>query len=142
MSMLGRVLAIHQFIYERSGGRIGHRMLGTPTLLLGTTGRRSGTRRTNALVYASDGPDYVVVASKGGDDRPPAWLLNLIAEPNVEVQVGTEHWPAAARVVDHDDPDFERLWSMVNENNSGRYDSYQAKTKREIPVVVLSPAST
>jgi deazaflavin-dependent oxidoreductase (nitroreductase family) len=140
MSALGRILAVHQFLYERSDGRLGHQVLGTPTLLLRTTGRRSGARRTNALVYAADGADYVVVASKGGDDHPPAWLLNLTAEPTVEVQVGRERRPAKARVVGHDDPDFGRLWRLVNENNKGRYDGYQAKTERQIPVVVLSPS--
>ena len=140
MSALGRILAVHQFLYERSDGRIGHRMLGTPTLLLRTTGRRSGARRTNALVYVADGDDCVVVASKGGDDHAPAWLLNLRAEPNVEVQVGRERRRAKARVVGHDAPDFDRLWRLVNENNNGRYDGYQAKTEREIPVVVLSPS--
>ena len=140
MSALGRVLAVHQFLYERSDGRIGHRMLGRPTLLLRTTGRRSGVRRTNALVYAGDGDDYVVAASKGGDDKAPAWLHNLTAEPNVEVQLGRERRPAKARVVSRGDPEFDRLWRLVNENNGGRYDAYQAKTERQIPVVVLSPA--
>jgi deazaflavin-dependent oxidoreductase (nitroreductase family) len=140
MSALGRILAGHQFLYERSDGRIGHRILGTPTLLLRTTGRRSGARRTNALVYVSDGDGFVVVASMGGDDHAPAWLLNLTAEPNVEVQVGRERRPATARVVDRGDPDFERLWRLVNENNSGRYDGYQEKTERQIPVVVLTPS--
>jgi deazaflavin-dependent oxidoreductase (nitroreductase family) len=139
MSALGRILAIHQFVYERSDGRIGHRMLGPPTLLLRTTGRRSGARRTNALVYADDGDDYLVVASKGGDDHAPSWLLNLEAEPNVEVQVGRVRRPATARVVGRDDPDFDRLWRLVNDNNAARYDGYQAKTEREIPVVVISP---
>jgi deazaflavin-dependent oxidoreductase (nitroreductase family) len=140
MSALGRILAVHQFLYERSDGRIGHRMLGTPTLLLRTNGRRSGARRTNALVYVPDGDDYVVVASKGGDAHAPGWLFNLTAEPNVQVQVGREHRPATARVVNHDDPDFERLWRAVNDNNSGRYDDYQSKTERPIPVVVLTPS--
>jgi deazaflavin-dependent oxidoreductase (nitroreductase family) len=140
MSALGRVLAVHQFLYERSDGRIGHRMLGTPTLLLRTTGRRSGARRTNGLVYVPDGDDYVVVASKGGDAHAPGWLFNLTAEPNVQVQVGRERRPATARVVNHDDPDFERLWRLVNDNNGGRYDGYQSKTERPIPVVVLSPS--
>jgi deazaflavin-dependent oxidoreductase (nitroreductase family) len=140
VSVLGRVLAVHQFLYERSGGRIGHRLLGTPTLLLHTTGRRSGAPRTNALVYLADGGSYCVVASKGGDDRPPAWLLNLTAQPNVEVQLGAERRPATARVLQRDDADFERLWKLVNENNSGRYDGYQAKTARPIPLVVLTPS--
>jgi deazaflavin-dependent oxidoreductase (nitroreductase family) len=140
MSALGRVLAVHQFIYEHSGGLVGHRMLGTPTLLLRTTGRRSGARRTNALVYVRDGGDYVVVASKGGDDHAPGWLFNLTAEPNVEVQFGRERRRATARVVGHDDPSFERLWRLANESNSGRYDRYQARTARPIPLVALTPS--
>lgn len=139
MSALARVLQVHQMLYERSGGRIGHHMLGTPTLLLRTTGRRSGARRTNALVYLADDGRYVVVASKGGDDRPPAWLLNLSADPNVEVQLGRERRQATARVLEKDGPDYERLWRRVNENNGGRYDRYQAKTARPIPLVVLTP---
>jgi deazaflavin-dependent oxidoreductase (nitroreductase family) len=140
MSALGRILVVHQFLYESSDGRIGHRMLGTPTLLLRTTGRRSGASRTNALVYAPDGADYVVVASKGGDPHAPGWLFNLTAQPNVQVQVGRERRSATARVVAHDDPDFERLWRLVNDNNSGRYDGYQSKTERQISVVVLTPS--
>jgi F420H(2)-dependent quinone reductase len=138
LSALGRILAVHQFAYERSNGVVGHRMLGVPTLLLRTTGRRSGTTRTNALVYAADGSDYVVVASNGGDDRPPAWLLNLQAQPQVEVQVARERRPAKARVVGEGDADFERLWRLANDNNGDRYDGYQSKTRRRIPVVVLT----
>jgi deazaflavin-dependent oxidoreductase (nitroreductase family) len=140
MSAMGRLLAVHQFLYERSDGRIGHRMLGTPTLLLRTNGRRTGARRTNALVYAGDGGNYVVVASKGGDDHAPGWFFNLKAQPNVEVQVGRERRPATARVIGRDDPDFARFWRLVNENNSDRYDGYQSKTERQIPVVVLTPS--
>lgn len=140
MSALGRVLEVHQLLYERSDGRVGHQMLGTPTLLLRTTGRRSGATRTNALVYLADDGRYVVVASKGGDDRPPAWLLNLTAEPSVEVQLGRERRQASAHVLGKDDPDYQRLWRLVNENNGGRYDRYQAKTARPIPIVVLTPS--
>ena len=140
MSAFGRLLEVHQLLYERSDGRVGHHMLGTPTLLLRTTGRRSGAQRTNALVYLADDGGYVVVASKGGDDHPPAWLLNLGADPNVEVQLGRERRRATARVLEKDDPDYQRLWQRVNENNGGRYDGYQAKTARPIPLVVLTPA--
>jgi deazaflavin-dependent oxidoreductase (nitroreductase family) len=140
MSVLGGVLAAHQFIYEHSGGRVGHRILGVPTLLLRTTGRRSGAQRTNALVYAKDGSDYVVVASNGGDDHAPGWLFNVTAEPSVEVQLGSERGPAKARVLNKDDPDFQRLWRLVNDNNSDRYDGYQQKTERPIPLVVLTPS--
>jgi deazaflavin-dependent oxidoreductase (nitroreductase family) len=140
VSALSQVLAVHQRLYERSDGRVGHRMLGTPTLLLRTTGRRSGAQRTNALVYLADDGSYVVVASKGGDDKPPAWLLNLTAQPNVEVQVGRERRAATARVLQRGEDDYERLWRLVNENNSGRYDGYQAKTERPIPLVILTPS--
>jgi deazaflavin-dependent oxidoreductase (nitroreductase family) len=140
MTALGRVLAVHQLLYERSDGRVGHGLLGTPTLLLRTTGRRSGAQRTNALVYLADDGRYVVVASKGGDDKPPGWLLNLIAQPDVEVQVGRDRKTAVARVMQPGEEGYERLWRMVNDNNSGRYDRYQAKTARPIPLVILTPS--
>jgi F420H(2)-dependent quinone reductase len=136
---MGKVLSVHQFLYERSDGRVGHRMLGMPTLLLRTTGRRSGAQRTNGLVYLADGSGYVVVASNGGDDKPPAWLLNLTAQPSVEVQVGRRRQAATARVVQAGEEGYERLWRLVNENNGGRYDGYQAKTDRPIPLVILTP---
>src|SRR5207244_9177884 len=119
------ILAVHQFLYERSDGRIGHRMLGVPTLLLRTKGRRSGVTRTNALVYARDGGNFVVVASNGGDDRPPAWLHNVTAEPSVEVQVGHERRPATARVVGRDDPNFGRLWRLVDRKSTRLNSSHQ-----------------
>lgn len=114
-------------------------MLGVPCLLLRTTGRRTGKTRTAALVYARDGDDYVVVASLGGLDRAPAWLHNVRADPAVGVQVGRRRFPATATVVEQGDPDFPRLWQSVNEVNRGRYDGYQAKTSRPIPVVRLTP---
>jgi deazaflavin-dependent oxidoreductase (nitroreductase family) len=115
-------------------------MLGVPTLLLRTTGRRSGAERTNALVYASDGGEYVVVASNGGDDRGPGWLFNVRAEPEVEIQVAQARMPGTARVLEPGDQDYDRLWRLVNENNRDRYDGYQAKTSRPIPLIVVSPA--
>jgi deazaflavin-dependent oxidoreductase (nitroreductase family) len=135
-----RVLALHAWLYEHSDGRVGHRLIGLPTLLLRTTGRRSGLTRTNALIYVSDGDRYVVVASAGGADRPPGWLLNLQGDPSVEIQIGRRRQAAVAEVVAPDDADFERLWSMADANNRGRYTSYQARTARKIPVVVLSPS--
>jgi len=133
-------LKFHQGVYEATGGRVGHRMIGVPTLLLRTTGRRSGQQRTNALVYARDGGGYVVVASNGGQDRPPGWLFNVGAAPAVSIQVGTEHLQATARVVEAGDPDYDRLWRLVNANNHNRYGAYQTKTKRPIPLVVVTPA--
>ena len=133
-------LTVHQWIYSRSGGRIGHRLIGVPCLLLRTTGRKSGAVRTSALVYARDGASYVVVASNGGADRPPGWLFNIQAEPRVEIQVGTVTQPATASVVKVTEDEYPRLWKAVNDNNHGRYGGYQAKTSRPIPVVVVTPA--
>lgn len=136
----GSFLKLHQLLYERSGGRLGHRMIGVPTLLLRSTGRRSGAQRCNALVYAMDGGDYVLVASNGGSDQPPGWLYNVRAEPDVEVQVGRSHSQGTARVLERGEGDYDRLWRLVNENNHGRYDAYQAQTTRPIPLVVVSAA--
>ena len=132
-------LKVHHRIYTGSDGRVGHGMIGVPTLMLRTTGRRSGKTRTNSLVYARDGDDYLVVASKGGAPEAPAWLHNLRANPDVEIQVGRERRPARARVVERSDPEYERLWRIVNENNRDRYAAYQEQTERPIPVVVLTP---
>jgi F420H(2)-dependent quinone reductase len=140
MSLTSRVLQVHEQIYKRTDGRVGHRMIGVPTLLLRTTGRRSGATRTNGLVYAPDGDDYLVVASNGGADKPPAWLHNLKANPDVEIQVGREREKGTARVVEPGDPDYERLWKIVNENNRDRYYAYQKQTDRPIPVIAITPA--
>jgi F420H(2)-dependent quinone reductase len=133
------VLRAHAALYRGSDGRVGHRLLGVPTLLLRTTGRRSGRMRTNALVYARDGDRYLVVPSNGGADRAPGWLHNLREHPRVELQLGRDRRRATAAVVESDDPHFARVWGLVNENNSGRYDGYQARTSRPIPVVALTP---
>jgi deazaflavin-dependent oxidoreductase (nitroreductase family) len=129
---------VHQAIYELTDGRLGHRLLGVPCLLLRTTGRRTGKRRTSALVYARDGEDYVVVASLGGADEAPGWLHNVRARPQVAVQVGRDRFPAVATIVERDDDDHPRLWHLVNDDNRGRYDRYQARTTRPIPVVRLA----
>ena len=140
MGVMEQVLRVHEKLYVRSDGRVGHRMIGVPTLLLRTTGRRSGVIRTNALVYARDGDDYLVVASNGGADRAPAWLHNVRANPDVEIQVGRDRRRATARIVERTDPQHERLWKIVNDNNGDRYTAYQEKTDRPIPVIALTPA--
>ena len=134
------VLQIHQKVYEGSGGWVGHRALGKPTLLLHTVGRRSGQPRTAALVYAKDDGRYIVVASKGGAPEPPGWLLNLQSQPEVDVQVGRDRGPARATVIQRGDPDYDRLWTLVNDNNNNRFAAYQEKTSRPIPLVALTPA--
>ena len=129
-------LRIYQLMYEKTDGRFTW-LGGLPVLLLRTTGRKTAEERTAALVYLRDGDSLVVVASRGGSDRPPRWLLNLQAHPDVEVQIGRQRRRMHARVADTQER--ARLWPLVNQNNSNRYDAYQAKTKRQIPVVILSP---
>jgi deazaflavin-dependent oxidoreductase (nitroreductase family) len=139
MSVTEQVLRIHDAIYKRSGGRIGHKNLGVPCLLLHTTGRKSGQPRVNSLVYARDGNDYLLVASKGGADTHPGWFFNVKSQPDVEIQVAREHMKGRARIVGKSDPDYDRLWKIVNDNNSNRYNGYQANTTREIPIVAVTP---
>ncbi len=134
-------LRLHQVVYEGTGGRIGHRALLVPTLLLTTTGRRSGRDRTVALTYARDGDGLVVVASNHGGDADPAWLHNIRSDPEVTIRIGRDRRRGRARIVEPGDADRERLWELVNANNHGRYTGYQAHTSRPIPLVVLTPRS-
>jgi deazaflavin-dependent oxidoreductase (nitroreductase family) len=139
VSVTGRVLKIHELLYKRTDGRIGHRMIGVPTLLLRSIGARSGVTRTNSLVYARDGEDYLVVASNGGADRSPAWLHNLRSNPDVEIQIARERRKGTAGILEPADPEYERLWMLVNENNHDRYSAYQKQTDRAIPVIRITP---
>ncbi len=127
---------LHRRVYALNG-TIGRRFAWVPCLVLGTRGRKSGLPRDSVLAYADDGDRRVVVASNGGDDRPPAWLLNVQADPSVHVHVGSEQYDAHARAVTPTDDDYVRLWQLVNQVNGNRYDSYQAKTSRPIAMVVL-----
>jgi deazaflavin-dependent oxidoreductase (nitroreductase family) len=127
----------HTDRYRETGGEEGHDWQGTQTLLLTTTGRKSGEPRTAPLIYAPDGDAYVVVASKGGSDAPPAWYVNLSANPEVEVQVKDDVFKATARTASAEEK--ARLWpTLVAEWPD--YDAYQAKTEREIPLVILERA--
>jgi F420H(2)-dependent quinone reductase len=133
-------LRLHDTIYRKTDGRIGHRIPGMPpSLLLHTTGAKTGQQRTTALTYAKDGDSYVVVASKGGDEHHPGWYHNLRKQPDCEINVGPKRIAVTARVVGPDDSDYARLWELVNKNNANRYSGYQRRTSRPIPVVVLTP---
>jgi deazaflavin-dependent oxidoreductase (nitroreductase family) len=134
------VPGLHRWVYESSDGRVGHGIIGLPSLLLHTTGRRTGLRRTAALVYARDGDSFVVVASNYGGPHDPAWLANVRADPRVELQVGRRRLVAEARVVEHRDTDYPRLWGLMNRVSRDRYDRYQAGTARPIALVALRPA--
>ncbi len=129
--------AEHVQRYRDTGGAEGHDWQGTQTLILTTTGRKSGEPRSTPLIYGQSGDDYLVVASKGGADEPPAWFLNLEADPEAEIQVKADRFTAHARVAPPDEKG--RLWSIMTEAWPA-YDDYQQKTTREIPVVILERA--
>lgn len=126
----------HIGLYSATGGRIGSSLGGVPFLLLHHRGRKSGRRRTTPLVYAELGDTLVVVASKGGATRNPIWYLNLVANPDVEVDVGRERRTVRARVAEGEER--ERAWAAACEVWAG-YDGYQAQTDRQIPVILLEP---
>lgn len=135
--LLRRVMGGHTQIYRLTRGRIGHRFPGmAPMLLLDHRGARSGTVRTSPLVYIEDGRNLVLVASKGGHPRNPGWYHNLRANPDTTVRVGAEIRPVRAHVATA--AERTRLWPMAVAAYSG-YEGYQARTEREIPLVVLEP---
>ncbi len=131
-------MGAHTFLYKRTGGRLGHSVPGVrgKMLLLDHVGAKSGKLRTSPLLYVDDGADVVIVASKGGFPKHPAWFHNLTANPDTTVQIGSEHRPVHARVARPEER--ERLWEMVDRSYSG-YADYRARTEREIPLVVLEP---
>jgi deazaflavin-dependent oxidoreductase (nitroreductase family) len=120
--------------YVETDGADGHLWNGVPTLLLTTKGRKSGEWITLPLIYGTHGRAYVLVASKGGHPQHPAWYLNLVAEPDVRVQVGAEKFTARARTAQGGER--TKLWSEMH-RIWPQYDDYQKATAREIPVVVL-----
>lgn len=135
--VLGKTLVAHQWLYEHTDGRVGASLAGRPMLLVRTVGRRSGEPRTSALLYVRADDAYAVIASKGGDPRHPGWFHNLLAQPDVEIQVGRRRFPVRARIAEGEER--SRLWTRANAVNKGQYDVYQSRTTRQIPVVVLDP---
>ena len=133
--LLPRVLRIHDAVYQKSNGWIGHRTLGIPSLLLHTVGAKTGQARTASLTYARDGDDYLIVASKGGAPEHPGWYENLLADPHATIEVLGEEIPVVASTAA--DEERARLWSLMAEVWPA-YDDYARKTGREIPVVVLT----
>jgi deazaflavin-dependent oxidoreductase (nitroreductase family) len=120
--------------YQETDGAEGHDWQGTVTLLLTTTGRKSGQEGSTPLIYLPEGDAYLVVASKGGADEPPLWYLNLQADPEVKVQVKGDKFTARARTATPEEkPAFWRKMAAT----WPAYDEYQTKTSRDIPVVVL-----
>ncbi len=126
----------HIQAYQETGGERGYHWRGTTCLLLKTTGRSSGQERIAPLIFREDAGRYVIVASKGGAPEPPAWFTNLEADPDAEVQVKADHVPVRMSVAEGEER--ERLWRLMTEVWPD-YDAYQAKTDRQIPIVVLTP---
>jgi F420H(2)-dependent quinone reductase len=135
--VLRQAMKGHVFAYRASRGLIGHRFPGIPPmLLLDHVGAKSGARRTTPLAYLRDGDDFVIVASKGGNPRHPAWFHNLKANPDTEIQAGPERRQVRARVATA--AERKRLWPRVVRLYGG-FQDYQDRTQREIPLVILAP---
>ncbi len=131
------VNAVHRPLFRISRGKIGGKGLGMPVLVLTTTGAKSGAPRSVMLTSPLQlGDSYVLVASRGGDDENPAWLHNLRAHPAVEIELDGRTRPMTARVADAEER--AELWPRIIADHAN-YASYQSKTDREIPVVVLDP---
>ena len=135
--LLRRMMGGHTALYRATNGLIGHRTPGLPpTLLLDHVGARSAVKRTSPLVYGRDGESFLLIASKGGYPKNPAWFYNLKAHPDTTIQVGSRRLNVHARVAAGEER--ERLWRLMLGVYSG-YQGYQQRTQREIPVVVLDP---
>jgi F420H(2)-dependent quinone reductase len=127
----------HTLVYRATGGLVGHRVPGAPPmLLLDHVGAKSGTKRTSPLAYVKDGKNHVIVASKGGHPRHPAWYHNLRANPDTTIQVGSKRHAVRARVANAQE--HKRLWPKAVKAYSG-YTGYQERTNRKIPLVILEP---
>jgi deazaflavin-dependent oxidoreductase (nitroreductase family) len=122
--------------YVASNGEDGHLWQGVTTLLLTVKGRRSGQPHRTALIYGRSGDNYIIVASKGGAPEHPQWYRNLVANPEVEVQVGGDIFKAHARTATASER--PALWKLMT-GIWPAYDDYQKKTDRHIPVVILEP---
>ena len=128
----------HIRAYQETDGEVGYLWNGVPTLLLTTTGRKSGQPRTIPIIFSRDGEDYLIVASMGGAPKHPLWYLNLLSTPEAEIQVKGEHFRVTARTAG--DEEKPRLWKLAADVWPN-YDVYQTRTDRSIPVVILTPTA-
>jgi F420H(2)-dependent quinone reductase len=135
--LLTRLMGGHAKIYRATNGLIGYRVPGAPPmLLLDHVGAKSGTRRTSPLVFARDGQNVILIASKGGYPKNPAWFHNLIANPDTRIQIGSKRSDVHARAAKPEE--YDRLWKRAVEVYGG-YEDYRRRTARQIPLVVLEP---
>lgn len=129
---------LHTRLYRLSGGRIGHHAGGIKNLLLTTTGRKSGQQRTCPVAYFQDGNRFVMIASNGGNEKHPVWYLNLKAEPRATIDVGPRRVEVVASTAQAEER--ARLWSAAVRGNA-QFAVYESITRREIPVVILTPVA-
>ena len=138
MGLQGFFSSSHVFLYRVSNGRVGGRFRGAPVLLLTTIGRKTGRKRTTPLLFARDGNRLVVVASNGGRTRHPSWWTNLRFNSEAEVEIKRDRWRVKAEKAN--DEEKTRLWPLMTETFPP-YEEYQRKTKRVIPVIILTPSN-
>ena len=131
-----RLSTLHTLAYRLTGGRVGRRLVNNDMLLVTTTGRRSGRKHTIPLLYLRDGDAVIVIASWGGRDYPPDWYLNVVADPEVSVQMNGAGWDAVAEELD--EPERSTWWQHAVTAYDG-YAEYQSRTMRVIPILRLSP---
>lgn len=136
-SSVRRWSGFHALLYRLTGGRLGRRLVDNDMLLLTTKGHRTGKRHTVPLLYVRDGESLIVIASYGGRAHNPTWYENLVADPEVVVQIGRDRHPRIARTAD--EVERSRLWPEIVDAYDA-YATYQSRTRREIPVVILEPA--
>jgi deazaflavin-dependent oxidoreductase (nitroreductase family) len=134
--LLTTIWRLHRYWYRLSDGRLGAKFQGWDVLLLTTTGRKSGARRSVILNYFPHGSAFVVIASNVGADHDPLWWQNLKAHPDAEVRIGRKR--AAVRAREAQDTERQLLWAKIVERDPS-YAEYERRTKRRIPVVLLEP---
>jgi deazaflavin-dependent oxidoreductase (nitroreductase family) len=124
----------HVKAYQETNGETGYLWNGATALLFTHTGRKTGQKRTNAIIFTQVGDRYAIIGSVGGSPKHPGWYYNILEDPNVEVQIKGEKFAATARVADS--PEREELWAEAIKQWPN-FDVYQSRTERKIPVVVL-----
>ncbi len=122
--------------FRANEGKVGGQFENTPLLLLHTTGAKSDKQRVNPVAYIKDGERYVVIASKGGAPNNPDWYYNIVANPEVQVEVGSQQFTAKATVAE--EPEHSQLYEKMATKNPG-FAEYRRKTTRVIPVIILTP---
>jgi F420H(2)-dependent quinone reductase len=135
--LLTKLMGGHAKVYRATRGTVGHRVPGLPEmLLLDHKGAKSGTHRTTPLVFARDGENTILIASKGGYPKNPAWYYNLKANPDTTIQIGSKVIDVHAREATPEE--YERMWKLAVEVYGG-YEAYRRRTERQIPLIVLEP---